>query len=178
MKFLYRTCKDLLTLSAGEGVHQIEWYVDVVFGVHPDYKGHTGAVMRFRGGQGCPIQKSVKQRLNTSSSMTCELVGVDDLLPKIIWTLLFLADQGYMVSSNEVFQDNTSTILLEKNGKKSSGECTRALNVRYFMITDHKEKGDVSISYCPTEKMLGDYHTKPLQGKKFHEQRKEIMGLE
>ena len=34
----------------------------------------------------------------------------------------FLKEQGYKVTSNIVFQDNTSAILLEKNGKRSSGE--------------------------------------------------------
>ena len=126
--------------------------------------------MRFKGGQGCLIQKSIKHNLNMSSSSTCELVGVDDLLPKIILTPLFLADQGYGVKSNEVFQDNTSVILLEKNRKKSSREWIQALNVQYFMITYHVEKGNISISYCPMEKMLGDYHMKPLKGRKFHDQ--------
>ena len=81
-----------------------------------------GVVMKFKGGQESPIQKSVKQKLNMSSSMTCKLVGVDDRLLKVIWTPLFLKDQGYNVTSNEVFQDNASAILLEKNDRKSSGE--------------------------------------------------------
>ena len=50
------------------------------------------------------------------------------------------------MTSNEVFQDNMSAILLEKNGKKNSREWTRALNVQYFIITDHVEKGDIIIS--------------------------------
>ena len=80
----------------------MEWYVDVTFGVHPNYKGHTGAAMKFKAGKGSPIQKSSKQKLNTSSSTTCELVGVDDTLPKILWVPLFLRDQGYIVTSNEL----------------------------------------------------------------------------
>ena len=63
----------------------LEWYVDELCRVHPDFRGHTGFAFRFHGGKGCPIQKSRKQKLNTGSSTTCELVGADDALPKILW---------------------------------------------------------------------------------------------
>jgi hypothetical protein len=54
---------------------------------------------------------------------------------------------------------------LETNGKKSSTKCTRALNIRYFFISDQVEKGNVQIQYCPTDEMTADYMTKPLSGK-------------
>ena len=38
--------------------------------------------------------------------------------------------QGHDVIDNIVFQDNMSAILLEKNGKKSAGKRSRALNMR------------------------------------------------
>ena len=177
MKCLSGTQSDILTLSIGKDVGLIEWFVNAAFTVHPDYRGHTGACMRFQGGKGCPIQKSCKQKLNASSSTTTELIGVDDALPKVLWTPLFIEDQGYKVHDNLLNQDNTSAIQLEKNGKRSSGERTRAINIRYFLITDHVNKGDVRIQYCPTDKMLSDFYTKPLQGSKFHDQRKEIMGM-
>ena len=44
------TKNDMLTLNVGKGITQIEWYVDAAFGVHPDYKGHTGAAMKFKDG--------------------------------------------------------------------------------------------------------------------------------
>ena len=66
---------------------------------------------------------------------------------------------------------------LEKNGKKSSGKRTRALNIRHFMTTDQHERGNLSIECCPTDKMLGDCMTKGLQGVKFSAFRKRIMGF-
>ena len=53
------------------------------------------------------------------------------------------------------------------NGKKSSGKRTRVLNIRYFFVVDHHEKGDIAIVYCPTDDMVGDFMTKPLQRGKF-----------
>jgi hypothetical protein len=32
--------------------------------------------------------------------------------------------------------------------------------------------------YCPTEQMVADIHTKPLQGKKFLEFRNKIFGID
>ena len=133
-------------------------------------------IVEVKEGKGTPIQQSSKQKLNTSSSTTAELIGVDDMLPKMIWVPLFLRDQGYKVENNVLLQDNKSAILLEQNGRRSAGERTRALNIRYFMITDHINKGELSVKYCPTDIMLGDYFTKPLQGTKFEEFRRQIMG--
>jgi hypothetical protein len=41
-----------------------------------------------------PISTSTKQKLNTRSSTESELVGVDDMMPIIIWTRHFLLSQG------------------------------------------------------------------------------------
>ena len=84
--------------------------------------------------------------------------------------------QGYEVTKNILYQDNKSSILLETNGRKSVGKRSRHLNVRYFFVTDQVEKGNLEIEYCPTDKMIGDFMTKPTQGKKFIEFRKDILG--
>jgi hypothetical protein len=56
-----------------------------------------------------------------------------------------------------VYQDNKSAILLETNGKKSSGKQTRALNIRYFFISNQVEKGNTQIEHCGTNNMAGDF---------------------
>ena len=115
--------------------------------------------------------------MNTRSSTTAELVAADDVIGLVLWTKLFLEAQGYEINRNILFQDNKSTILLEENGKKSSGKRTRHLNIRYFFLTDQVEKGNVSIQYCPTDEMIGDYMSKPLQGEKFRKFRKDTLNL-
>ena len=113
-----------MKLSAGNGINKLEWYIGASFTVHPDFKSHTGATMKFQGGIGSVIQMSVKQKLNTDSSTTAELVAVHQGLPMVLWVPLFLEAQGYSVDENIVYQDNQSAILLEKNGKKSSSRRT------------------------------------------------------
>ena len=68
----------------------------------------------------------------------------------ILWTKLFLEEQGYGVEKNILYQDNKSAILLETNGRKSAGKRSRALNIRYFFLTDQQGKGNLQIEYCPT----------------------------
>ena len=175
LKFLNGTREDVLTLSADDlGV--IKWYVDSAFAVHPDFKSHTGATMTY--GTGAVQSLSRKQKLNTRSSTESELVGADDGSVLILWTKLFIEAQGYKIKENILYQDNKSTILLIDNGKRSSSKRTRALNIRYFFLTDQVEKGNLVIKYCPTGSMIADFQTKPLQGAKFDQFRSAIMGFD
>jgi hypothetical protein len=123
MKYLNGTRDLRLTLSADK-LNCIKWYVDASFAVHPDFKSHTGATMKFGDGEGAPQSISRKQKLNTKSSTESELAGADDVLVMILWTKLFLEEQGYEIEKNILYQDNKSAILLEINGKKSSGKRT------------------------------------------------------
>ena len=68
--------------------------------------------------------------------------------------------QGYEVKKNILFQDNKSTILLENNGKLSLTKCICAIDIRYFFLTDQIQKGNLSVEYCPTKLMIGNYMTK------------------
>jgi hypothetical protein len=85
--------------------------------------------------------------------------------------------QGYGVKDNVLFQDNKSSILLEKNGKASSSKRTKHITIRYFFITDRVKKEEVSVVWCPTGDMIGDFATKPLQGALFCKFRDQIMGV-
>jgi len=57
------------------------------------------------------------------------------------------------VDKNIVFQDNKTSMLLEINGLKSAGTRSRAINLRYFWMTDQIKKGNGSVEYCPTGEM-------------------------
>jgi hypothetical protein len=98
-------------------------------------------------------------------------------MPQVIWTRNFLEGQGYWVEDNVVLQDNKSAILLENNGKRSSGKRTRHINIRYYFVTDRIAAGELSVEYCPTGEMLADFFTKPLQGALFRKFRNRILNL-
>jgi hypothetical protein len=175
MRYINGSVNDKLILAADD-LHVIKWHVDAAFAVHPDFRSHTGGVMSC--GTGAAITQSRKQKLNTRSSTEAELVGADDMSTMILWTKLFLEEQGIEIKKNILHQDNKSTILLEQNGKKSSSKRTRALNIRYFFLTDQVQKGNLDVICEPTQQMIGDHMSKPLQGKLFEKFRKLIMGHE
>ena len=127
-------------------------------------------------GRGAMQVISQKQKLNTRSSTESELVGVDDAMTKILWTKLFCEHQGLPTDPNWLHQDNQAGILLENNGRASAGKRSRAINIRYFFVTDQVTRDNVTIKYCPTELMVADFFTKPLQGKRFREFRDAILG--
>jgi hypothetical protein len=126
-------------------------------------------------GKGSVYSTSTWQKLNTKSSTEAELVGVDDVMPLVLWTRYFLEAQGYEVRENKVFQDNKSAILLEENGRRSSSRRTRHINIRYFFVTDRIQAKELTVEYCPTEDMVGDMFTKPLQGNKFRNFRDAVL---
>jgi hypothetical protein len=163
-----------LILSA-DGSRVLMWYADASFAVHPNMHSHTGGGLTM--GRGFPIVSSTKQQLNTQSSTDSELVGVDDMMPIVVWSWYFLMAQGYGVTQNLLLQDNRSSMLLERNGKASSGKWTRHINIRYFFITDRINMKDIEIEWCPTKKMVADFTTKPLQGSHFRRLHGLIMGM-
>ncbi|CAJ1960187.1 unnamed protein product [Cylindrotheca closterium] len=119
---------------------------------------------------------SKKQKLNSRSSTEAELIAVDDVVTMILWTKLFMEWQGYPIKKNTLYQDNKSAILLEENGHKIACKRSRAINIRYFFITDQVEKGNVKVKYCPTDDMIADFMTKPLQDEKFRKFRDLVLG--
>ena len=174
-----RATKDyFLTLEPDKDL-SITAYIDAAYGVHDDYRSHTGTVIQI--GKATIYASSKKQRINTKSSTEAELVGLSDYIGQVIWCKSFLEHQGRRSSSTVVFskpavvyQDNTSTIRLVKNGTSTSDK-TRHIGIRYFFVKDRVEKKDIEIKYKRTEEMIADLLTKPLQGKLFSSFRDAIL---
>jgi hypothetical protein len=164
-----------LTLEAGN-LNIVKWWVDASFAVHPDMKAHTGGALSF--GKGVIYGTSTRHKLNTRSSTESELVGLNDVMPQILWTQYFLKAQGCSNVETTVYQDNQSTMLLANNGRASSSKRTRHLDIQYFFVTDRIAAGDMKIEYCPTGNMIADFFTKPLQGLAFQTFRDFIMNVD
>jgi hypothetical protein len=157
-----RGTRTMPLILSGNGSGILKWWVDVSFAVHPNMRGHSGGGLSL--GRGFFIVSSTKQKLNTRSSTETEIVGADDFMLAICWTHYFVKSQGCGFKDNVLFQDNKSSILLEKYGKASSSKRTKHINIRCFFITNRVSKEEVSVVWCPTGDMIGDYATKPLQG--------------
>ena len=77
-----------------------------------------------------------------------------------------------MLSNKKIFyQDNMSTIKMEKNGRQSCGEKSRHIHISYFFIKNVLARENIDMVHCPTERIIADYFTKPLQGSLFKNER-------
>jgi hypothetical protein len=117
-----------ITARKADDTQSIKWYGDAAFVAHKDYKSHTRATMTLGSGTLCSV--STKQKVVCRNSAEAELVGIDDVISKILWSKLF--PQGFNISTTVIYQDNTSSMKLEEKGKISSGKRTRHFNIKYF----------------------------------------------
>ena len=99
------------------------------------------------------------------------MIGVDDVLPQALWTNHFMKEQGWLCNTT-ICQDNKSATLLENDGRLSSSNRTKHINVRCCFIKDVIKCGEVNVEHLSTDKMWSDFFTKPLQGGKFIQFRK------
>ena len=139
-------------------------HIDASYGVHKDGKSHSGMFVTLGGGP--LLTKSGKQKIVTKSSTEAEMVALSDLCSSVIWSRDFLVAQGMDPPPATVYQDNQSTMALIGKGQSTS-ERTRHINVRYYWVKDRVDSGDIQIVYLPTEDMVADIFTKPMQGQKF-----------
>ena len=160
-----------ISLHADKPV-QVKAFIDASYGVHEDARSHSGLILTL--GNGPVLAKSRKQTSVSKSSTEAELIAFSDLSTEAIFGAEFIAGQGEKMKQTLILQDNMSTIALIENGKSKSDR-TRHIKIRYFWSKQLIDDGTVVIEYLPTNDMLADCLTKPLQGAKFTEMREKLL---
>ena len=120
--------------------------------------------------------EDAKAKNEAKSSTESEILAVSDFMSQTIHLRNFIEELTGKKLTINVLQDNKSTITLLKHGGPLS-EATRHIQIRNFFVKDYLDRGEVQLSYCPTNKMLADGFTKPLIGRKFYEFRHEVMNI-
>ena len=82
-------------MLGGKNEGLLMWYVDASFAVHPNMRSHTRGGLSM--GRGFPISVLTKHKLNVTRLTEGEIVGVDDMMPIILWACQFLLAQGYRI---------------------------------------------------------------------------------
>jgi hypothetical protein len=147
--------------------------VDASYGVHKDFKSHSGAIVKLCGGT--ILAKSNRQHNLAKSSTEAEIYGLSDNLSEAIWCKLYLEEQGDSIGAVLVEQDNQSAIHMYSRGYSTSDR-TRHINIRHFWVKDLMDNDIVSIVYTPTADVVSDMLTKPLQGDHFRRLRALLLG--
>lgn len=158
-----------------ENLHCTKWCVNVSYGTHWGCNMHTGTNMTM-GGRAV-IRFSHNHKQIARSSTEGELIGGDDALLNLLWSLEFIRAQGYDTSHAMLYQDNKSAILLEINGRLSGGKQTNHIKMIFFFVKDQVDRGEIEVKHLGTEEMWVDILAKPKQkqGKVFRNDRAMFM---
>ena len=163
-----------LKLSLSEdGKVELSAYIDASLGAHSDGKGQTGLFNTL--GKGSVLSKSSKQKINAKSAHETEIIGLSDYVNKIVWCRLLIAEQGHDIGPAVIYQDNKGVLEVCKRGQNGNSR-TKHIALRYNLVRDLVERGEVVLKYCPSKLMVADILTKPLQGKLFRDLRDILLG--
>jgi hypothetical protein len=109
------------------------------------------------------VRKSILSPVPKQNWLNCPISQVKLFELQIFWSVKVT-----------MYQDNQSTLALIRSGKSNS-EKTRHIAIRFFFVADRVSSKDIKLEYMRTADMLADILTKPLQGLKFVEARKQLL---
>lgn len=125
-----------------------------------DRKSHSGHLFQYNGGA---IAWSCRKQTCTAwSSCEAEYISLAEASRELLWIRRLLEDfHEKQPGATRVYEDNQSTIKLIKS--KEFRNRTKHIDIKYHFVSDLVEKKVIDLQYCPTEDMIGDMFTKPLQ---------------
>jgi histone deacetylase 1/2 len=175
LRYLKGTAELGIILGADDtGNLRLFTYADASYGVHPDGKSHGGVYVSLGRG---PIKvKTAVQKLNVISSTEAEIVTLTSGSSTTAFMTNFLDSLGIKLEPAVIYQDNLSTMALAFNGRSNSDR-TRHIKLRYFFIKQYLDSGEFVLLHCPTDLMIADILTKPLQGANFLRLRDLLLGI-
>ena len=176
LTYLSNTANQKLRMRPPD-VENITVYVDASYAVHDDRKSHSGYTIAIGKEFHGPIySRSAKQKHTARSSTEAELIALDESILQVIWTRNLMIELGYPMKPAIVHQDNQSTMILAEKGMSTSKR-TKHIEVRHFYIKEKLDLGEITLVYTPTNQMVADILTKPLQGSLHQNLRDKLIGF-
>ena len=160
LKYLKATPQLGVRYKAEDGGPVLRFYVDASHAVYPDGKGQGAIIITL--GSGPVLAKTWKLKHVCLSSTEAEVSALSEAGTYVVWTREFMRELGYEQKlPTVIFEDNQSSI---KMSIKGGGTFKRSkhLVVRGEFVNELVESGALALQYCPTEDMVADMLTKPL----------------
>jgi hypothetical protein len=89
------------------------------------------------------------QKLNAKSAHETEIITLSDYINKIVWCRLMIAEQGFDIGPVVIHQDNEGVLEVCKRGQNGNSR-TKHIALRYNLVRDLIERGQVVLKYYPT----------------------------
>lgn len=162
VRYLKGTADHKLKLIEPENQMELEGYADANWAESQvDRKSNSGYIFFVYG---AAISWSCrKQKCVALSSTEAEYIALCDATQELIWLRSLLKDFGIQqVCSTTIYEDNQSCLKLAESDKPSIK--LKHIGVKRHFVKDHIDRQTVNLEYCPTEFMLADMLTKPLNG--------------
>src|SRR6218665_98731 len=164
-RYLKHTMDKKLKLgNRNETENQLVGYVDADWEGDPqDRKLNTGYVFKFCGASISWVSR--KQSMVTLSSTESEYKDLTEAAQEALWMrrLLEELDQE-VVKPTVLFEDNQSCIKLLQNEKSSHR--TKHVATKFHFVRDFYKSKELDVKYCPSDRMIADLLTKPLEAVK------------
>ena len=112
-----------------------------------DGKGQSGLFSTL--GKGSTMSKSSKQKINATSAHETEIIALSDYINKMVWCQLLIAEQGFDIGPVVIYQDNKGVLEVCKRGQNGNSR-TKHIALRYNLVRDLIERGQVVLKYYPT----------------------------
>jgi hypothetical protein len=114
--------------------------------------------------------------LQRNKTAEAEYIVTGHCCAQLLWMRQTLRDYGYKLSKVPLLCDNESAICMADNPVEHSR--TKHIDIRYHILRDHQQRGDIEITYVSTKEQLADNFTKPLDEKTFTKLRNELNILD
>ncbi|GKA65444.1 hypothetical protein Tco_0765151 [Tanacetum coccineum] len=132
-------------------------------GCNDDCKSTSGGI-HFLGDK-LVSWSSKKQDYTTMSSVEAEYVSLSACCAQVIWMRTQLIDYGFRFNKIPIYCDLKSAIGISCNPVQLSR--TKHINIRYYFIKEHVEKGTIELYFVGTKYQLADLFIKALPKERF-----------
>jgi hypothetical protein len=144
---------------------------DASYAEHPDGKSHSGGVVGFESDSSCYFGfVSSKQPVVAKLTGEAELIGQNKVGDLVKWAREMLEELGYSQKKVSMVVDSTCAMQMVKQGM---GSFKRAKHIKVCYLLN---EGLIKLFHTPTDELVADILTKPLNEWKFQYLLHKLLG--
>lgn len=157
-----------LRLNLGNNNDDLKAFVDADWaGDHRDRKSNSGYIISFGGG--AISWAARKQTCVALSSTEAEFIAAAEACQELLWIQKLMKDVHEPEKPIVLYEDNQSTI--RQLETEQLQRRSKHVDTKFQFTKDLVQQGVLTVIYCPSEHMVADMLTKPLNKLKLSKHR-------